>query len=302
MSNIVGLALSVGSAYAPFIALGGLVLSALSRRIVLVVAAVLVMTTTVALQVPRYFSSRPSAGSAVDLRVLSSNLRKGQADATPFVTLAKTSADVVTASELTPEAAQAFSRAGMGEAFPYAVLFPAPDSGGIGLWSRYPLTPTSPTINGDLLTAVAHVAVPGVSTAPLIASVHIISPLAFGQISVDRWEVGIADAKSLLDGFSSNAGRASVIVAGDFNTTPDIQQFRELLTNGYRDAADQAGVGFVPTFPADSALPPVLAIDHVITRGATATSLKATDVPGSDHRALLVTVRLPAMLAQTDGG
>jgi endonuclease/exonuclease/phosphatase (EEP) superfamily protein YafD len=72
-----------------------------------------------------------------------------------------------------------------------------------------------------------------------------------------------------------------------------MRQFRDLLTNGYRDAAEQTGAAFIPTFPADSWLPPALEIDHVLTRGATVTSLTAVTVTGSDHRALLTTVHIP---------
>jgi endonuclease/exonuclease/phosphatase (EEP) superfamily protein YafD len=106
----------------------------------------------------------------------------------------------------------------------------------------------------------------------------------------------------VLEDFASVAGQAGMIIAGDFNSTPDMQQFRDLLTNGYRDAADQTGAGFVPTFPSDSWLPPALEIDHVLTRGATATSLTAVTIAGSDHRGLLTTVRIPRIPQPTDGG
>jgi endonuclease/exonuclease/phosphatase (EEP) superfamily protein YafD len=123
--------------------------------------------------------------------------------------------------------------------------------------------------------------------------VHVSSPVSYQRDFVDGWQTSIADTKAVLDDFANVAGQAAMIVAGDFNSTPDMQQFRELLTNGYRDATDQTGAGFVPTFPADSWLPPALEIDHVLTRGATATSLTAATVAGSDHRAILASVRIP---------
>lgn len=292
--------LSVASRYAPLVAFAGLVFSALSRRTVLTIAAVLTLTATSVIQIPRYYFPRPDATHFADVRVFSGNLRKGQADPTSFVAMAKADADVIAVSELTPEAIKTISQGGLDAAFPYSVLYPAPGAGGIGLWSRYPLEAVSPGKHRHFAIAAARVKVPGVRLSPLVSSVHVFSPVSYQRDSVDGWQTSISDAREVLGDFAKAAGQASVIVAGDFNSTPDMQQFRELLTNGYRDTADQTGAGFVPTFPADSALPPVLAIDHVLTRRATATSLKATDVPGSDHRALLVTVRIPTMPAQTN--
>jgi endonuclease/exonuclease/phosphatase (EEP) superfamily protein YafD len=118
------------------------------------------------------------------------------------------------------------------------------------------------------------------------------SPVADESNTVDDWRSGIAATKAVLDGFA-DAGPAAVIIAGDFNSTPDMRQFRDLLTNGYRDAVEQTGAGFVPTFPADSWLPPALAIDHVLTRDCRATAVHAMEIAGSDHRALLATVQVP---------
>ncbi len=68
--------------------------------------------------------------------------------------------------------------------------------------------------------------------------------------------------------------------------------FRNLLTNGFADAAEQSGAGITRTFPADSTLPPLLGIDHVLTYNATATDVQTVRVPGSDHLGLLATLRL----------
>jgi endonuclease/exonuclease/phosphatase (EEP) superfamily protein YafD len=293
ISNLLGLVVSLGSPYAPFVALAGLVFSALSRRTFLTIVAVLVLTASTAIQIPRYYFARPVISQYTDIRVLTSNLRKGQADASSFVALAKENADVITVSELTSEAAQSFSQAGLSDAFPYSVLIPGPDAAGIGLWSRYPLEGVSPGAHRNFTIAAARLQIRGVELAPLVTSVHVSSPVSYRRDFVDGWQSSIADAKSVLDDFATTAGEAAVIVAGDFNSTPDMQQFRDLLTNGYRDAADQTGAGYVPTFPADSWLPPALEIDHVLTRGATATSLTAVTVTGSDHRALLTTVHIP---------
>ena len=87
---------------------------------------------------------------------------------------------------------------------------------------------------------------------------------------------------------------AAVIIGGDYNSTPDMRQFRDLLTNGYRDAVQQTGSGFAPTFKADSSWgPPLITIDHILTRNAVASSVRTVKVPGSDHRAVLATIKVP---------
>jgi endonuclease/exonuclease/phosphatase (EEP) superfamily protein YafD len=300
VSNLLGLVVSLGSPYSPIVALAGLLLAALSRRTFLAITAVLVLTATAAIQIPRYYFVRPTASQFADVRVLSSNLRLGQADPSSFVTLAKKNADVIAVSELTPKASVNFSRAGLDAAFPYSVLVPAPGAGGIGLWSRFPLDRVSPGRHRHFNIAAARIQLPGVRLHPLVTSVHVYSPVSDQRDSVDGWQISITDASEVLEDFAHVAGQAAVIVAGDFNSTPDMQQFRALLTNGYRDAADQTGAGFVPTFPADSWLPPALEIDHVLTRGATATSLTAVTIAGSDHRALLTTVRIPRIPQPTN--
>jgi endonuclease/exonuclease/phosphatase (EEP) superfamily protein YafD len=96
-----------------------------------------------------------------------------------------------------------------------------------------------------------------------------------------------------VDDFAETAGPAAVIVAGDFNRTPDMRQFRDLLTNGFGDAVEQTGAGFGPTFPSRTWHPPLITIDHMLTRRATATAIRTVYIGGFDHRALLATLAVP---------
>ena len=109
----------------------------------------------------------------------------------------------------------------------------------------------------------------------------------------------MAGAKAQLDNFAREAGPAAVIIGGDYNSTPDMRQFRQLLTNGYRDAVEQLGAGYAPTFRANADIPPLITIDHILTRNAAAKSIKTVTVEGSDHRALLATIAVP-LTAQTN--
>lgn len=286
------LLLAVAAPYAPVLVMVALVLLALCRRMVLSIVAVAVLVAALAVQIPWYYLGRPAdVGEHTDVRILSSNLSKGGAATSSFVELARNGADIVTVSELTPEAVQHFSQFGLDKHFPYSVLHPKPGAAGVGLWSRFPFATTWRKPYTALVVA-AQLQIPGVRFGPVVASLHIVSPLALGFAFSD-WTGEIERDKRALGDFGRAAGPGAVIVGGDFNSTPDVRQFRDLLTDGYRDAVQQSGAGFGPTFPVSSWHPPLLTIDHVLTRQAAVPSIRTVEVPGSDHRALLATVEVP---------
>jgi endonuclease/exonuclease/phosphatase (EEP) superfamily protein YafD len=97
-----------------------------------------------------------------------------------------------------------------------------------------------------------------------------------------------------LDRWCANRAIGPAILAGDFNATLDHSVFRESIA-GCADAGDRTGQGLVGTWPtwAPRWLGPQ--IDHVlVTGGITAETLSVVDLPGSDHRAVLTRLRLPA--------
>jgi hypothetical protein len=130
---------------------------------------------------------------------------------------------------LTPEEVWRFSQAGIGEVFPYSVLIPAPDAGG-----RVVEQVSARRSVGE---AAVHryrrgaAAGPRVRFDPLVASVHVISPVASNSDTVGDWRTGIAAIRVALNDFADAAGQAAVIIAGDFNSTLDMRQYRDLLTN-----------------------------------------------------------------------
>lgn len=295
ISSVGDLILAVGSPYVALVALAGLVVALSCRRFGLSILAVAVIASCVAVQVSWYYLGYPTAAVSQDLeiRVLSSNLRYGQADPSFFVRFAEQNADVITVAELTPEAVQRFTEAGIEKTFPYASLIPAPLAVGLGMWSRYPLTKLSAPRHRGISIPAVRLHIPGLAAEPLLASVHVYSPVADRSNTVPEWRNGMAGAKAQLANFAALAGPGAIIVGGDYNSTPDMRQFRDLLTDGYRDAVEQLGAGFAPTFPSNRWYPPLITIDHVLTRNAAASSIRTIEVPGSDHRALLATIEIP---------
>jgi endonuclease/exonuclease/phosphatase (EEP) superfamily protein YafD len=90
------------------------------------------------------------------------------------------------------------------------------------------------------------------------------------------------------------AGATPAIVAGDFNATLDHSMLRAGMA-GCGDAAAQRGDGLAPTW-GPTARTRVIGpqIDHVLANhGIEAESFRVVDLPGSDHHAILTTLRLP---------
>jgi endonuclease/exonuclease/phosphatase (EEP) superfamily protein YafD len=232
-----------------------------------------------------YVGDSPDAG--VGVRVVSANLRYGRADAAAVVRLAQ-HADILAVQELTPGKAEQITAAGIDEMLPHRYLRAREGPAGVGIWSRHPLTPGEDYDEFWLGLITARVNVPDAKTETTVVTTHLSAPW---PEPIRGWRDDLARLRVLLTEIGASAG-GPVIVAGDLNATPDVLEFRRLLRGGYRDAAEQAGAGLTRTHPADVAIPPLFAVDHILLRGAAATSVLTRPVSGSDHRALVAVVTL----------
>lgn len=244
----------------------------------------------VAAQLPWYLPSSPPDGATVGVRVLTVNLGLGLADAGTLTRAAGDQADLLVVQELTADAVARLDAAGLGATFPYRALDPRDWASGAGIWSRYPITDTE-NLGGYALALVsARVRLPDVSVDPVVLSAHLAGPW---PQSIDTWRGEIEKFPTTMRDAADKAGSGAVIIAGDFNATSSMRPFRDLLIDGYRDAAEQAGAGIQRTYPADARVPPLLGIDHVLTFQSAATSAKAVRIPGSDHLGLMALVEVP---------
>jgi endonuclease/exonuclease/phosphatase (EEP) superfamily protein YafD len=263
----------------------GVLLAMLARRWIMVAASVLLIAAVAAVQLPPLIASTPPRDFAT-LTVLQANLHVGSADAGALVQLlAAHRVDLLATEELTTAEQQRLVAAGLQRRLPYRYTAPLPDGGGgLGIWSRYPLSGGRNLAGYELGVLDADVAMPRGLRLRFVA-VHLLPPYPYAP---GEWLAESARLRDHLAGLGS-----SVLVAGDFNATVDHAQFRRLVRDGYVDAADQAGAGYLPTYPTDRWTGPLIAIDHVLTRGGVATSMSTVSLPGSDHRGLLVRVALP---------
>jgi endonuclease/exonuclease/phosphatase (EEP) superfamily protein YafD len=246
---------------------------------------------------PYYFgSSRPSKDPAA-LNLMTANLRLGTSNSKELVRLAATQADVLAVQELTSQQLTMMRAAGVDTVFPYHEVHPAPWSSGIGLWSKLPISGARILEQYTLPFLSAQIFIPAAGKTVNLIVVHVANML---PRTVADWRADLGRLRSDMSATADHAAAVGgcVVVAGDFNSTVDMREYRQLATSGFRDAAQQVGAGYLATFPANSHIPPIIGIDHVIVRGCDARSVQTVRVPGSDHLGLLASVSIGPMAAR----
>jgi endonuclease/exonuclease/phosphatase family metal-dependent hydrolase len=252
------------------------------------VTAALAGAALTAATAPRALPRRQPPARGPVLRVLTANLLAGRADADTLVELvAATRADVLFLQELTGDTVTRLSRAGLASLLPHERSSPRSGVRANAIYARYPLSDrlaVTPSTGGQ---PAARLQLPSGESVQLVC-VHLRPPKPrLSRSTVAAWRSEIAQLPP--------PGDPPVLLAGDFNSTPDHAQFRRLLRRGYADAASQAGNGLVPTWgPEPGSRPALLALDHVLVDPRCA--VRATSahlLPGSDHRAVFAELRLP---------
>ncbi len=290
----------------PFVALGSVVVLAVVaalrvRPAVLAAAATCIGYGVVMapLFAPGPHPSYPPRGP--ELRVMTVNVQFGWADAEQVVSLVRQrDVDVLGVQELTPAFDAALRDAGLEDLLPYGDVEAVDGAEGSGLYSRYRVRPADDGITGRHRSPTGLVDVPG---APPVA-VSVVHPTPpVGGAGRAEWRAtfdSFPRPGDPLGGDPVGADRAGAggddavrLLIGDFNATVDQPTLRDLLADGYVDAAGAVGRGWVMTWRLN--VTPPLAIDHVLVDGMTAVrDVSVHGVDGSDHRAVVATLRVPA--------
>lgn len=217
-----------------------------------------------------------------ELRVLTVNLHDGGASPAGLVALVRRERiDVVAVEESTQAVKGALIRAGLQKLLPHT----DPQRFDTGIYSRVPLRRVVP-VQGPLhsIELEAHVVVPGTGDVVIrVVHIHVLSRSGTGV-----W-------KRMLAGLPAARPQELRLIAGDFNATLDHSAFRSVLGRGYADAADRAGEGLNPTWPADQPLG--ITIDHVLVdRRIGVDRVRMVRLAGTDHRAVVADLTLPGRL------
>ena len=213
--------------------------------------------------------------------VLSLNLLYGEADPAELTALAE-QADVVVLVETTPAAQARLAALGWDTRFPYAVGDPRAEGSNTAVFSRFRLSSGTVLGRSNFTQWSVAVEVPGLGLVRLLA-VHPCNPYCGGGRWYTEHEVIRAAVAAHGDG--------PLVVAGDFNAVAEQAPMQRLRRLGLRSTTDLAGAGWLPTYPANRRLPPLLPIDDVlVNERLTATAVTAATVARTDHRGLLVSI------------
>jgi endonuclease/exonuclease/phosphatase (EEP) superfamily protein YafD len=157
-----------------------------------------------------------------------------------------------------------------------------PFSAGVALFSRFPLRRTSiPTFGQDGVAATVEV-----DRLDLrVLNVHTV-----GLPDQAAWRESFADLERYLD-----EQPFPLIAAGDFNATLWHRPRRDLLAGPLRDAHVDRGRALARSWPNQKPGPPFALLDHVlVTPMIRVDDIAERTLPGSDHRAVIADLRLPA--------
>lgn len=231
------------------------------------------------------WSIAPAAASPARLRVFDANVSQANEDLRSISgEIAAADPQVVAIEELTPVGYASLDATGVLDHFQSRLLRPEVGAGGLGLWSTLPLTGATSWDNerGQVELSASVIFAERRLTLDVI---HAYAPVGAGQPALWRRQL------EAVSGRLHTQGRP-LVVAGDFNATADLPQFRAITDQGLSDTAVMAGKGWLLTWPRNQAwVPPYLRLDHVlVSAGLTVTGYRLGTGRGSDHRPLVVDV------------
>jgi hypothetical protein len=238
-------------------------------------------------------AGRSPAGVAATgprIRVATVSLRKGLVAAGPVLDLVRRyDVDVLSVQELTPAAEAALRAAGIGELLPTAHVIAARPgavaaaSGAV--WTRLTVAGCGAE-PGTFEQPTVRLAIDGAPDVALTA-VHS-APPATSPSAVSAWTEDLAALPDPEPGVLR-------VLAGDFNATLDHADLRAVLRRGYVDAGWAVGGALSWTWRPLRLRVPRLALDHVLVDPRiTVAAVQLATVAGSDHRAVVADLVLPA--------
>lgn len=267
--------------------------------------ALLAVHATLALPGWWVAAERP-AGPRV--RVLALNTWYGRADATAAAALVqRLRPDVLALVEVTPAALERLEQEGATEHLPHRAGRAADDGVGTVVLSRWPVADRDDDRLGSLPargTAAPAAGADRTSDNPLVEvrppggppllvrAVHPyypalddVAPWRRQLRSLDRWAREQAAARP----------DVPLVVLGDLNATADHPALRRLLApHGPLVLASRAtGCGRPRTWPDVGPMGAVVALDHVLVRGAAVHGSGTASLPGTDHAAAWADLELP---------
>ncbi len=232
---------------------------------------------------PYFAPADQSAPAGADLRLLQANILTSNRDFQGFLDLIRSERpDVIVVQETDAGWVAALSE--LKGLYPHQVADARPDNFGMTALSRIDGTRFEilQFTAGDVPAIT--ISIPLNSSTVELLAVHTIPPVS-GALAQTR-NAQLREAATRISASASHQ-----IIAGDLNITPWSPPFKALLeSTGLRDS--RIGHGYLASWPAGLGVFGI-PIDHVlVSSGLDVTKLESLDTGGSDHRALLATLKI----------
>lgn len=293
-------AAAIAAAFIPYAAaawvlVGAILLAARLRWLQLLAVPAAICAVVVVAQSWGPYWSHPAPSGTPTFSVMSLNTYYGWADVHQLVAEAERSRpSVVVLSEVTEATFEALQQTSWPQLFPNRIGEPAPPwhSESTMVFSSHPLE-LQGTLTGAHQQHVVRVDLP--EGPVIVIAAHPTNPTD----GVDAWSSELDEVGRAAQAQAS----LPVVVAGDLNAVREHFPLQRLLRSGLADAAEQAGAGWLPTFPTrlyawlhnfphGPAIPPLIALDHVlVNERVTAVSVRTFGVDGTDHLGLVAELR-----------
>ena len=274
-------------AYTPYVlvlsVLACVAIGFLRRWGALTVALVGVAAIAIAV-LPREFGGPEDAPPGTEIRMLSLNTLRGNADVTRLLEIIEErDINVLSLQELPVNGVKRLKRRGLQEILPYRVLG-IEDEGGGGVYTSFPANGMRPTLT-KLRQPRAKIKPPRAIDFEVM-SVHPRAPT--GPKLTPYWSREISRLPK-----ADEPGPPRVL-AGDFNATLDHVKLRDLMDTGYRDASEVMGDGLLTTWPSKLKWPLPVTIDHfLVEEPIKIRDYDVMQVNNTDHRAIYTELVVP---------
>lgn len=251
---------------------------------------------------PDRVADRLLTRQAAELKVMTLNAWKGQADAAEVVRLVRENGvGLLAVQELSPALERRLDAEGLGALLPHRISRTRDGAGGGGVYSSRPIVAVD-SVSGSAFhmpTVQLELDAGGRTASLTVTNVHTKAPV-WGRAG--QWRSELA----ALGRLAARPGNA--LLLGDFNATLDHAEFRQILEGPAGAGTDGTGFGgplvdagaaalarLVPTWPMDGPPLPGVVIDHIVTGPQVRSrGYSVLPVAGSDHAAVLATLSVPA--------
>lgn len=182
--------------------------------------------------------------------------------------------------------------------YPYGTNLPNKNFGDVGVFSRLPVRRMEEVIVEHRATLVLNIRLgqPGGETGELrLVALHSPRP------NIGRTDNYYVFWDRVLSVLAQRVGPEVVI--GDFNATQHSRVYQELLALGLRSAHDDRGRGYVTTWPNSvRPFPPIRIDQAMLSPEVECVSIREGSGPGSDHKPLILDLRVHLPASTASGG